>query len=271
MALGRLSWRLRAALGRPAASEREQLFRLRPLRSRARFERGSAPFQGGEIVFVDGRSFYSQFKEIVVEGCYDFECDKANPRIVDCGANIGLSAWRFRYLFPDAEITVLEADPENAEVLGQNLKRWGDSRTQVIPAAAWSCSGSVEFLRAGGDVGRVAPRGGHRVPCRDIAEFCGEAVDLLKLDIEGGEYAVIGRLAETGRLRNVRRLACELHDRGVELPGFHEVLRQLVEAGLRYQFVHAASSPDIDPAPNRSGFHAVPYRGSIAMLYAWQE
>ena len=49
------------------------------------------------------------------------------------------------------------------------------------------------------------------VPSRRLWEFIRSDIDLLKLDVEGAEDAVMDELADSGKLRYVRRLHLEYH------------------------------------------------------------
>jgi hypothetical protein len=49
------------------------------------------------------------------------------------------------------------------------------------------------------------------VDSRRLSQFVGGSVDLLKLDIEGAEYEVLGEMADAGKLRSIRRIHMEYH------------------------------------------------------------
>lgn len=269
-AIQTLKWAVRAATGVEARSAAECLWRVRDLAARSRNKPGSARFGDRLIAYVDGPSCYHQLAELFVEGCHDFESADPKPRIIDCGGNIGLSVARFRRLHPLAEITVLEADEKIAEVLRTNLRTWGDSETRVEAAAAWIHDGEAPFDAAGADAGRLSDAGDHRVPCLDIAKLCDRPVDLLKLDIEGAEYAVMDRLRESGAIDQVKRIVCEAHERADSERELHRLLGGLAEAGFRYQITQARSAPWLDDEPSGSGFRRAPVRGSLAMIHAWR-
>jgi hypothetical protein len=52
---------------------------------------------------------------------------------------------------------------------------------------------------------------GVTVPARCLSDFISSEIDLLKLDIEGAEDAVMGDLASTGKLRQIKCLHLEYH------------------------------------------------------------
>jgi hypothetical protein len=56
---------------------------------------------------------------------------------------------------------------------------------------------------------------GLRVPIMDVVEFLDRyqatKVDLMKLNIEGGEYPVLKRLIDSGRITAIQRLLVQFH------------------------------------------------------------
>src|SRR6478752_2497070 len=48
------------------------------------------------------------FREIFMRGDYYFESDNAQPTIIDCGSNIGISVLFFKRLFPQCRIIAFE-------------------------------------------------------------------------------------------------------------------------------------------------------------------
>lgn len=263
-------WICRRLAGLAPRNSEEELWRLRRMLKQPRHQRGRIRFQGQDLVYVDPLSCFYQIHELFVEGCYDFTSDRPSPRVIDCGGNIGLSVRRFRELYPKAKITVLEADPNIAEVLTENLQLAKDNGTELIRAAAWSSDGQIRFNSAGADEGAIARDGNVSVPARDIAALCNERVDMLKIDVEGAEYELLKRLIESRTIQNVQRIACELHDRGDGPPQMHAFLASLADSGYRYELVGGRSSPEMNPAESRSGFAAARYRGNLAMVYAWR-
>jgi FkbM family methyltransferase len=135
---------------------------------------------------------------------HDYDPDRqvaeamGEPRtILDLGANIGLFGAFATQLWPGSTIVGYEADPANAAVHERTIAANGlADRWRVVCAAAGSHDGEVE-LAAGRAMGSyVVPAGGGqgvttiRVPMHDVLpEVC--AADLVKLDIEGGEWAIL--------------------------------------------------------------------------------
>jgi FkbM family methyltransferase len=72
------------------------------------------------------------------------------PRVLDLGGHIGLFGLWFRQAFPDAQITSYEPDPDNANVLRQNVRiNRLDASWTVVEAAASTEEGSATFMSDG--------------------------------------------------------------------------------------------------------------------------
>src|SRR5205085_2620863 len=135
-----------------------------------------------------------QWDDLFVKQALRFEFSGSVPRIIDCGANIGLSSLYFKRLYPAARITAYEADPEIHGILSENLRRNGAADVESVNAAVWTQNGMINFLCEGADSGTLSELAGalngtdRSVPSirlRDV--LAGETVDLLKIDIEGAE------------------------------------------------------------------------------------
>jgi Methyltransferase FkbM domain len=74
------------------------------------------------------------------------------------------------------------------------------------------------------------------VPSRRLSEFIRSDIDLLKLDVEGAEDAVMDELADSGKLRYVRRLHLEYHHHiAATADKLSSMLRLIEDSGFGYQ------------------------------------
>jgi FkbM family methyltransferase len=114
------------------------------------------------------------------------------PRIVDLGANVGLFGAFVFGEYPEAEIVAVEADPENAAVHERTIAANPDRSWYLIPAYAGTANGTVRF-ESGGFSGSHASRDGVGIEVQaiDAFDYLAQA-DLVKIDIEGGEWALLG-------------------------------------------------------------------------------
>ena len=133
------------------------------------------------------------------------------PRIVDLGANVGLAGAWFLGTHPGASVLAYEPDPANAAVHGRTLDANGlDGRWKLVVAAAGVEAGEVTFVAGSFAESRVAAPGEDGVPV-DSVDVLPELTraDLLKIDIEGGEWTILAdeRFAET----SCRAVVLEYH------------------------------------------------------------
>ena len=237
-----LAWP-RYGIGYPAYLRLRRLPRGRPAR---------APLFGRELQILDPIDFLSGVDQIFGQEVYAFAAGPA-PRIIDCGANIGLSCIYFRRRFPAARLTAFEPDPQAAAALRANLAAFGLGDVELVQAAAWTEAATLPFARAGSLGGRIDPDGGEGVPAVRLRDWLAEPVDLLKLDIEGAESAVLADCAD--RLPNVARLFVEYHGPAGAPQTLHRVLGLLDAAGFRcYLREEYAPARPFLARPARAGF-----------------
>jgi FkbM family methyltransferase len=156
--------------------------------------------------------------EVLLDRCYFVPRSLLPPKnvqvIIDCGANVGITALFFASRYPNARIFCVEAHPDNFNILRQNAQ----SEVRIIPINAAIVGQPTQTVRMTSD----APAWGNKlssndsgieVPAVTISEICAqyglEHIDLLKIDIEGAEEAVFAR-AEF--LPRVKLGIIELHD-----------------------------------------------------------
>jgi FkbM family methyltransferase len=118
-----------------------------------------------------------------------------SPRIFDVGANIGLFGVFALDRWPSARITSFEPDPDNVRVLRRTAAAndLGD-RWRVVDRAVSNASGELSLvsnLRAETHIARAHEIGTITVPTVDFFDWQSEGVDLVKMDIEGGEWAIL--------------------------------------------------------------------------------
>lgn len=137
--------------------------------------------------------------------------------IVDCGANVGITALYLAERYPSARILCIEPDPANFAILHRNVSC--ESRIVPIKAALVGVDAGVVYLSqdrpAWGNSISDDPQAGKRleVAGMTIPELCQrysvERIDLLKVDIEGAEEQVF---RSPGFLECVQFVVIELHN-----------------------------------------------------------
>lgn len=205
------------------------------------------------------RGDLQSLREVLVEEVYRCDLPAAPETILDLGANIGLaSLWFARLIQPDPtgsdpiqplKIIAVEPIPENAQLVELNFS---ENRIpgEVLQAAAGPTDGEAWFeSRLESNLGRLVAEGDVkgpriRVPVIGIhsllARFPGGAVDLVKMDIEGGEAELLG--GDTGWLRRVKMLIVEWHDdRADSAP----LIRNVEASGFRHQKINTGRQDNL--------------------------
>jgi FkbM family methyltransferase len=156
--------------------------------------------------------------EVIGIGSYDIDLTPAEPveRLLDGGANIGLATIVFSQRFPSARVAAVEPAQRSFELLERNL-RINAPRAIAIHAAVTAEPGPVA-VRSGRTsmLATIEPAGAESsssVPGRTISQLLDQAgfdrADLLKLDIEGSERALL-ECAETWADR-IGAVIAEIH------------------------------------------------------------
>ena len=159
------------------------------------------------------------FEQVFVNRDYDFDLGFEPATIIDAGANAGYAARFFHRKYPKARIVAIEPDSDNLETLRLNT---GDiplvravrgglwSSRQLLRVADADAPKCMISLKAAGDSGLETIQG------YDIADVLrmadAEVIDLLKVDIEGGELELFSE-NYLPWITKVRVFMVELHDR----------------------------------------------------------
>ena len=145
--------------------------------------------------------------------------EPAPRRILDLGANIGMAAAALAAQFPEARFLLVEPDPRNLERLAQTV-RWNALRADIVRSAVASAAGRSR-LRIGNDptCSALATSAMHALPETVEVDACTvgqllaragwDAVDLVKIDIEGTEEELLTR--NNDWLARTRALVVEIH------------------------------------------------------------
>ena len=156
----------------------------------------TADADGFRVVYAHQEEFDNLCGEIFGDGAYRFDCRRAAPRIVDCGAHIGLSVLYFKRRWPRAQITAFEPSPDTFALLERNVGSNGLADVELVNAAITASGDATSFnvprdplFWHWGDAGPVgttpSTTGRSRSPAVRLSAYLGWPVDFLKLDIEG--------------------------------------------------------------------------------------
>jgi FkbM family methyltransferase len=163
----------------------------------------------------------SVLKQVLLQGNLEFPLASSPSFIVDAGANVGLVSALLASRFPNARIVAIELERSNVSLLRKNVE--SASNVTVLHAALWGRSTQLVVqnpeadpwgFRAG-EVLDTQPFGGERIHALtvdDVMRQCGHThIDLLKVDIEGGEREVFAD-SSSAWIDRVAVVAIEIHE-----------------------------------------------------------
>ncbi len=203
------------------------------------------------IAYFDGL-----FSEIFFKETYVIPFTDTPIRVIDCGANIGVSLLYIKIRAPHAQVICFEPNPAARAVLEKNIaaNNWGND-VQVFPYALGKEKGTAEFFvenkiatSSGGSVANHLGKRGrslnsYTVEVDTLSHYITSHIDFLKIDIEGPEFDVLEELVAHQKLRSVAEIQLEYH----YIPGFFtrplsEMLSLLEKNGF-HTFVEPTAPP----------------------------
>ena len=226
-----------------------KLRELRRIEKLPRYQLATTDLFGPELKLVDSASFGPMYREIFDHQIYAFQSKRlAAPRILDCGANIGLSVIYFKQRYPHAQIVAFEPDPKVFEVLKHNVSAMGlASGVELVQKGLWDKETTLQFHSEGADGGHISDLDSSRSNCLEVQttrlrSYLEEPIDFLKMDIEGAEVVVLEDCKD--RLANVGALFVEYHSFSRSSQGLDQILKIMKDAGFRYLIQSNSPIPD---------------------------
>lgn len=165
------------------------------------------------------------FNEVILKRAYaSIDSNKEQVvRILDLGANIGLSATSFLSEYPNAALCVVEPDPENYKLLLENLKPFMKEGRDVHCYNTAVYNIETQLFMEDPGVGSHGFRAVERKTSTGaeglrsvsvnglLAALKWDRVDIIKIDIEGAEKELFEENIEW--IDRTRYLIVETHDR----------------------------------------------------------
>lgn len=172
-------------------------------------------------------------REVWLHEAYRLPVDVSLKSYVDLGCNIGLTmVWYHQHYGPRVVVGV-EPVHENIEIARQNAKANG-IEARFYEAAVSAQDGEIFFADSEmSNMGHIADKG-TRIPAVSLSRVLDETVgssgvDLLKMDIEGGEQALLE--GDRSWLARVRNMIVEFHPALIDHPRVVELVRS---TGMKY-------------------------------------
>lgn len=211
------------------------------------------------------KQFAGLFMEIFLQHYYALEKTDAPIRVIDCGANIGVSLLYIKLMAPHAHVKCFEPNPSACEILEKNIKAngWGDAIT-VYPYALAKTKGVAELYidrdrerNSGASLSKYLAQKRQldaiSVNTVCLSDYIDGPVDFLKMDIEGAEFDVLEDLAEKNKLASISQIQLEYHYHPEFFPRpLSDMLALLERAGFQTKTKATSSS-------------------RASMVYAWRQ
>jgi len=201
---------------------------------------------GIQLHYRLNRGDMQSIREVWIDECYRLPFALQPERVVDLGANIGLTSLWFAHRYGAKTVIAVEPSPANARIVRMNLES-NNINAQVVEAAVGARDGTAYFQDGvDSNLGHLATSGGREVPVVSMETLLGRLpsgaeVDVVKMDIEGGEGPLLKE--NLAWLRRVRSLIAEFHPEVIDYPA---VIRSIESQGFRYIPAHSAGPDSMD-------------------------
>lgn len=211
-----------ALIGLPATLSFLVSYALNKVRAPGEGALYSVPIGPYRLYYPSREEFAGRFMEIFIRQFYELNETAEAIRVLDCGANIGMSLLYIKLKMPNARVLCFEPNPDSLKVLEKNIQanKWVD--VEALPYALGKEEGVADFfldaaVPTSSSASLVNSVEGERpvkhfsVEVKRLSGYITVTVDFLKMDIEGAEYAVFEDLAERQALPLVKQIQLEYH------------------------------------------------------------
>ncbi|MCF7800146.1 FkbM family methyltransferase [Candidatus Babeliales bacterium] len=179
------------------------------------------------------------FREIFIEKNYYIPLINSCPTIIDCGSNEGISILFFKKVYPNSKIIGFEAHPKNFEILRKNIEKNKLSNVKVFNNAVYNSEGKVAFSLDPSVTSAISNKNIKNIIYVNsvlLSNYIDGFIDLLKIDIEGAESAVIEELDQHNKLKFIKNIIMEFHPGAdKKYNNFAKILNIFEKNGFCYQ------------------------------------
>lgn len=223
-----LRWRRATADWRSWSRVVGDMLRLKVSSQADNRERSIRLRNGRQVHYRLNKGDLWSMREVLLDECYRFPRDIRPEVVVDLGGNIGLTSLWLDGRFALQKLVVVEPLAENARMARKNLSQC-TAEVCLVEAAAGRTDGTADFSAVAdsnrGSVSFGTP-GQTRVvsmPTLFREAGIGPRIDLLKVDIEGGEAELFSGDLEW--LAGVQNIIAEFHPAIIDVAPILQNLR----------------------------------------------
>lgn len=162
-------------------------------------------------------TFFYIFNEIFCKSVYTPTNIKT---YYDLGSNIGLTILWYKFFNPNLIVYAFEPDKYNYRLLTKNIKSNKISKVKTYNTALSNKKGKALFytihdniqnLDSALTLNQKYPYEKYTVDTDLLSSYIHSRVDLVKMDIEGGEYQVFHDLFKTNTILYIKEIIFEMH------------------------------------------------------------
>jgi FkbM family methyltransferase len=169
------------------------------------------------VTYFNEQEFHSLKREIFTNNSYYFESTNPNPLILDIGAYIGLSIIYFKQLYPNSQIIAFEPNSVAFKILEENIFNNNLKDIELHNTAIHKKDGFKEMYIDNTGMDRYSVASFNKdawnrevqsdkieVKIERLHKYLNKDIDLLKLDVEGSEQAILKDIAKYfNRIKNI--------------------------------------------------------------------
>lgn len=214
-------------------------YRIKYLKHVNKSELKYYPLFGKKLSYKNGGELIHGLTEIFADEIYKITLPE-HAKIIDCGANIGLSVLYLKKEHPGASIIAFEPDPTNFELLRSNIAAFGLNGIEAKMEAVWDKNETLFFEDSGSQASHITDTPSHaiQVKATRLRDVITEKIDFLKIDIEGAENRVLPDIAD--KLHLVGAMFVEYHGSFKQNREFLDILDIINKAGFSFYIKEAA-------------------------------
>ena len=187
------------------------------------------------VKFWVRKADWPSVREVFIQD--EYSCLKAlfpsrdqSPKILDLGAHIGCFALKTFSLLPSARICSAEAAHDTADILEKNIALNSGLNWSLKRAAIWQHNNGIYLQRTQSPLGHkvITQDNGENIDSVTLKTLCEDlgwnSIDLIKMDIEGAEEAVLPDSQEI--LAKTNALIIEVHTDRIDGDAVIKILNQ---------------------------------------------
>ena len=176
-------------------------------------------------------------KEIFVEEVYALNKSKEVFKILDLGSNIGLSVAFFKMRFPDAIIEAYEPDKNSFGLFQKNIqvndwKNISANEMAVSNENGFLFASSIEEQASVNSNFAMYGKEESKVAAKDISEILQQSFDVIKMDIEEGEWRIFKKIIEHQLIQKANNWFVEFHQIEKNKKQFQDILNCFQQNGF---------------------------------------